>query len=1182
MTSCLILLMVAIGQVPSTSDASIVKYGKDIRPILSDRCFACHGPDEAARQAGLRLDTFEFATSMRRSGQAIVPGQPENSLVWQRINSADPADVMPPPDSGQHRLDQNQIDLIHQWITSGADYEAHWAFESLNRPPVPVITDDTWCQNEVDHYILERARARKVQPNPEADRATLARRVFLDLTGLPPTPEEINAFEMDQRPDAYEHLIEMIFTEEPYRTRYAERMATPWLDLSRYGDTSGIHMDAGRSIWPWRDWVLQSYRSNQPFDQFVIDQLAGDLVDNPTQEQVIASGFNRNHVTSDEGGAIEDEYLLMYAVDRTNTLGTVFLGLTVGCAQCHDHKFDPISTEEYYGLLAFFNNNEEPGVYSQVPDPYRAMEPAYDILKPQDREKMDELETYLARMIEERDTPSSDEADGIRRFEETLRSEGHWNWERPTVNAASSSQDTTLTLQEDGSVLASGSNPDVDDYTISLSTDATGLKAIMLEIMADESLPYGRVGRAGNGNAVMSGIHAEVISKRDPAIRTPLEFTWAWADVEQTNSDFKVVNTLRSDNNRIWALAGHEQPGSRVAVFTTSKPFGYEGGSEVIVTLNFHSIYPQHVPGRVRLQLGNPVSEAMDALPTARTNWYIVGPYTDGDSDTHYETAYGPEESGPLRFDKTYHRQSWRYAPGVKEAENVRLAAGKGAEYVGCEIYVPNARNMNVSLGSDDGIMVYHEGELVLERRIDRGVAPDQDLLTLELQPGRNTLVCKIVNTGGEGAIFHREEIVQSRIPQDAVGFLLPAEAIEEPARIRAEAAWRRSYSPGYLEAEARVQETRSELETMKSGIPKTMIMKEREEIRPTYVMMRGAYDQPDLDRPVTRTVPAILGSLDTSRTPDRVDLAEWLVGDQNPITARVTVNRTWEMLFGKGLVETVEDFGYQGAWPTHPALLDWLAADFRERGWDVQNLLKTIMLSATYRQQSGLNLDNTHDPGNDLYHHYPRQRLTAEQIRDQALYVSGLLIEKTGGPSVKPYQPDGLWQEVAMQQSNTRTFERGSGDDLWRRSLYTYWKRAAPPPSMMALDAPTREYCSARRITTNTPLQALVLWNDEQFVEAARSTAERILLESDQDDERIKLLFKRCTGDPPTDLIHKAVVDTLADYRQTFGVDSEAARRLISVGASPVDDRLPVDELAAWTMLTNAVLSSDAAIVKD
>ena len=1177
-----IQILMSVEAIPMDAANPSVQYGRDIRPILSDRCFHCHGPDDDARQASLRLDSFESATTSQGRRQAIIPGNAANSLVWQRISATDPDRQMPPPGSGKHRLDEHEAELIRQWIDAGADYEPHWAFEPLVKPPVPEPDQDQWCRNEIDHFVLDAARRNGHVPNQDTDKATLARRVFLDLTGLPPSPEELDAFLDDRRPDAYSLLVERLLNEEPYRTRYAERMTTPWLDLARYGDTSGIHMDAGRSIWPWRDWVIEAYRNNMPFDQFVVDQLAGDLADQPTSDQIIASGFNRNHVTSDEGGAIDDEYLLMYAIDRTNTVGSVFLGMTVGCAQCHDHKFDPISTDEYYGLLAFFNNNEEPGIYSQLPDPYRAMEPAYEILDPEKRVRLETLEAHLESVLAEQSTISPDEEEQINRFRMEIVRSGDWIWEEGDIGHTSSSNGTLLKLQPDGSLLASGPVPDVDDYVISLSTDSTGLRSFMLEFMEDPSLPNGRVGRAPNGNAIMSGFSAEVVSTANPEDRRMVELAWAWADTEQANGDFKISNVLRPDDDRIWAMDTHRVGGNRVAIFTSKEPFGYEGGTDITLTLNFHSPYPKHSPGRVRAMLGRPSEVGLANLPPARTNWYIVGPYTEGDDQKHYETAYGPEEAGPLRFDKKYRNQAWRYAPGMKEAEDVTLAAGPGAEYVGCEIYSPTARNMNLSLGSDDGIMVYRNGRLVHENRINRGLTQGRDQIVLELESGRNTLVFKIVNTGGPGGIYHEEIHPPDQYPADTVAYLLPEPLMPEHVRETASTAWRRKFSPGYLEAETKVVDARERISELKTGIPRTMVMKERDEISPTYVMMRGAYDQPDLDRPVSRNVPAILGSIDVEGTPDRADLARWLVGDENPITARVTINRIWDMLFGRGLVDTVEDFGYQGAWPTHPGLLDWLASDLRENDWDIQHLLRTIVLSSTYRQSSRFNPSNADDPGNHYYHHFPRQRLAAEQIRDQALFISGLLIEKTGGPGVKPYQPEGLWQEVAMQQSNTRTFERDMGDDLWRRSLYTYWKRAAPPPSMVAFDAPTREYCAPKRMVTNTPLQALVLWNDPQFVDAARVTAERIILATDQDEERVDLLFRSCTSSEPSTGISEAMIETLQEFRSRFEVDSTSARNLVSIGEAPVNEELAPEEVAAWTMLVNAVLSSDAAIVKD
>ena len=810
------------------------------------------------------------------------------------------------------------------------------------------------------------------------------------------------------------------------------------------------------------------------------------------------------------------------------------------------------------------------------------MEPAYEILDPEKRVRLETLEAHLERVLAEQARISPDETVQIDRFRERVVQSGDWNWEEGDVGHTSSSHGSLLKLQPDGSLLATGPVPDVDDYVISLSTNATGLRAFMLEFMEDPSLPNGRVGRAPNGNAIMSGFSAEAISRTNPDDRQTIELAWAWADTEQSNGDYRIGNTLRPDDGRVWAMDTHRVGGNRVAIFTTKDSFGYEGGTDVVLTLNFHSPYPKHSPGRVRALLGRPNQDGLANLPPARTNWYIAGPYTQGDDKRHYETAYGPEEAGPLRLDRKYGDHSWRYAPGMKEAENVTLAAGKGAEYVGCEIYSPTARNMNVSLGSDDGIMVYRNGLLVHDNRINRGLTQGRDELILELEPGRNTLVCKIVNTGGPGGIYHEEIHPSDEYPVETVAYLLPEERMPAHVREMASTAWRRKFSPGYLQAETRASEARERISQLKTDIPRTMVMKERDEIEPTYVMMRGAYDQPDLDRPVERGVPEILGSIEVDGTPDRGDLARWLVGDENPITARVTINRIWDMLFGRGLVDTVEDFGYQGSWPTHPELLDWLAADLRENDWDIQHLLKTIVLSATYRQSSRFNGTNARDGQNRFYHHYPRQRLTAEQIRDQALFISGLLVEKTGGPGVKPYQPEGLWQEVAMQQSNTRTFERDMGEDLWRRSLYTYWKRAAPPPSMVAFDAPTREYCAPKRMNTNTPLQALVLWNDPQFVEAARVTAERLITASDDDTERVSLLYRSCTGSEPEPPLAEAMMGTLGEFRSRFEVDSDSALALITVGDAPVNDGLAASEVAAWTMLVNAVLSSDAVIVKD
>ena len=1168
----MVIAMLPGAAVPSFA-ADPVSYGRDIRPILSDRCFVCHGPDGAQRQAGLRLDGFDAATESRVRGAAIVPGDPESSVLWQRLTTEHADDVMPPIDSTKPRLNEEELSLVRRWIEQGAVYEPHWSFTPLAKPPVPRI-EDPWIRNDIDRFVLARQQQAGVRPASEAARDTLARRLYLDLTGLPPTTDELDAYLADTSPRAYESLVDRLMNEEPYATRHAERMTTPWLDLARYADTSGIHMDAGRTIWPYRDWVLDAYRANKPFDQFVVEQLAGDLLPERTSEQLVASGFNRCHVTTDEGGAINDEALFEYAVERTNTFGSVFLGLTVNCAQCHDHKFDPVSMEDYYGLLAFFNNNEEPGLYSQSPDPLRALEPSYTISTSEDADRLRGMQESIRALQAQRDRPDPHEDDRIDAFRNGVRADG-WNWTTPTVLTAVSSGGSVLELHADGSVLATSPAPDNDDYTIVLDTDRTDLRAVALDVLRHPSLPTGGVGRAANGNGILSGISVEVVSRRDPDRRRRVPLGWAWADVEQDNSDYKVVNALRPDDGRMWALDGHRTPDDRVALFLSEEEFGYEGGSTVVVTLNFVSPYAQHSLGNVRLHLGSVDEAGLDRLPVARSNWYIAGPFTPGTAQLSYDTAFGPEE-GPLDFKKVYAGQSWRYAPLVLEGENVTLAQGVGAEYIAREFFSPSPRTVELSLGSDDGIQVYLDGVLVHENRIDRGAAPDQDRISLRIPAGRSTYVTKIVNTGGPAAMYYRQDAAEGELAHDAVAWALHADArerLDERARI----AWRTGHSPQWLELTAAIESTTAEKEAFEATLPNTMVMQERSEVRPTFVMMRGLYDAPDQERPVRRAIPAVLGSLEVEGDPSRIDLARWLVGDQNPLTARVHANRAWLMFFGRGLCETVEDFGFQGAWPSHPALLDWLACRFRDDGWNVRELVRTIVTSSTYRQSS----DRTPEGADDLYAGYPRQRLSAEQIRDQALHVSGLLVEQYGGPSVKPYQPEGLWREVAMPQSNTRIFERDAGQSLWRRSLYTYWKRAAPPPSMLTLDAPTREYCSTRRLTTNTPLQALVLWNDVQFVEAARATAARVIAETPA-SERLGDLYRRCTGTLPSRAITATMGRTLETFLARYRGDLEAARALVSVGDSDPPSGVAVDELAAWTMLASAVLSSDAAIVKD
>ncbi len=1158
------------------------RYDREIRPILSDRCFRCHGPDGAKRQAGLRLDLFEVATAPRgKRPPAIVPGRPDESELWRRINEGDPDEQMPPPQSNKRLLSPDEKDLVRRWIVAGAAYEPHWSLVPPRRPALPEVRRADWCRNDVDRFILATLEREGIAPSPDADRETLLRRVFLDLTGLPPTPEELDAFLADDRPDAYERWVDRLLAEEPYRTRYAERMATPWLDAARYADTCGIHTDAGRSIWPWRDWVLAAYRENLPFDRFLTEQLAGDLLPDATVEQRIASGFNRNHVTTDEGGAIAQEYLVEYAVDRASTTGSVFLGLTLGCARCHEHKFDPISQEEFYRFYAFFDSIDEPGLYSQLTDSKRAFEPFLKVPAPEQETEVASLEERASRERRDLDAPAPEEDARRGAFFEELPKRVVLSWEASSLVAVKSAGGATLAVQTDGSVLASGENPDQDEHAITLRTDATGLRLLAIEALPDPSLPQGRVGRAFNGNAVLTGVVAEAASAADSERRQTIHFDWAWADHEQADGDFGVVNVLDAGDELGWAMDAHRLAGGRVALLVPREPIGFEGGTQLTVRLQYRSAYAKHALGRVRLRVARLSEDALALLPVATSAWYLVGPFPAESREAAFATAFGPETGATvdLATNFGFGNQFWHQGVGLADGRlNNDLPQGLNASYVARMLFVPSARKIDLSLGTDDGFRLFLDGREIASREIDRALAADQDRASLDLDAGVRSIVLKVVNTGGFAGFYYRAERPSDELSGDLVAALLPEVSRSAELNRRLSRAWRLHFSPVYRERSERLAAIERRLTELDAAIPRTMVMKELEQQRETYVLKRGHYDHPDKSRPVTRGVPAALGTLPEGAPVYRLGLAQWMTSPANPLVARVAVNRLWDLVFGTGLVRTSEDFGHQGEWPSHPELLDWLAVEFRESGWDVKGMMRRLVTSRTYRQSSRARPElRGRDPDDRWLHFFPRRRLSAEQIRDGALYVSGLLVEQTGGPSDKPSQPEGLWQEVAMPASNTRLFERGSGAELWRRSLYTYWKRACPPPSLQTFDAPTRESCTIRRPTTNTPLQALVLWNDEQYVEAARALAERALASHSGDRERLTEMFRRCTSHEPDTIDVETLEAALQRFRERYRRAPDDAAKLIAVGESALPEDVDAAELAAWTLIASAVLNLDA-----
>ena len=1053
----------AAAQVP-TGAPEPVSYGRHIRPLLSDSCFKCHGPDEATREAGLRLDLRDGATADLGGYAAVVPGEPAKSELLARIAHHDPDEVMPPPTTGKKPFTAEQQALIARWITEGAHYESHWSFVPPARPEVPPAPAGVTAANPIDHFVGRELARAGFAPAPEADRATLVRRLFLTLTGLPPTPAELDQHLADASPDAWQKLVDRLLTQEPYRSRHAERMATPWLDAARYADTSGIHMDAGRQMWAWRDWLLQAYRNNMPFDQFVVEQLAGDLLPDATLAQKVASGFHRNHVTTDEGGAIAEEYLVEYAADRTATTGQVLLGLTVNCARCHDHKYDPISQKEYFGLFAYFNSIEEPGLYSQVPDPNRAFEPFIDVPQPEQQARIAEREQQVAQARTELATEPADESQQRAQFVADLVASSGLAWASTTPVAATSTEGATLAVQPDGSVLASGANPAKDTHVITLRTDAPKLRMLSLEALPHASLPGGRVGRAPNGNAVLNHVAVEAVSVKDPAQRRTVPLSWAWADLEQANGDFHVVNTLADGENLGWAVDGHNgAPAPRTALFVAGEDFGFEGGTDLVVTLKYDSIYAQHTFGCVRLTAGSIAEPALARLPLARSGFYRAGPF-NGSRDEVWSREFGPELAATIDRAQPFGnaKRRWQHIPEYAEGRVNGLQDGTNAIYLAQQVFAATARPQQWSLGSDDGFRLFLGGRQVAAEQVDRAAAPDQNQATADVPAGASLLVMKVVNTGGNGGFYVRRMPREADLEGDMVAALLPQQARHAALDARLAVAWRETFSPGFRERRTRVANLERELAQLRSAMPRTMVMKELPQPRETYILMRGAYDKPDRNQPVQRGIPAALGTLPPDAPKNRLGLARWMVSPDNPLVARVAVNRLWEMVFGTGIVRTSDDFGLQGEWPSHPELLDWLAVELREKNWDLQHVLKLMVTSATFRQSSRVREDvRAADPDNRLLGWFPRRRLGAEEIRDQALYVSGLLVEELGGPSVKTYQPEGLWQEVAMPQSNTRVFQRDNGEALWRRSLYTYWKRAAPPPNLQIGRASCRERVS-------------------------------------------------------------------------------------------------------------------------
>ncbi|HTU17035.1 MAG TPA: DUF1553 domain-containing protein [Gemmataceae bacterium] len=1016
-----LLLLTLILRQPSLDAAeplpSVIEFNRDIRPILSDHCFQCHGPDRARRKADLRLDTKEGAFADLGGSRALVPGDPDKSELFHRITTTNDHERMPPAKSGR-RLTERQILLLRRWIEQGAKWQAHWSFLAPKRPSLPTVRDTAWPRTPIDYFILARLEREGLRPSPEADRVTLLRRVTLDLTGLPPTPAEVDAFLQDRSPGAYEKAVDRLLASP----RYGERMALPWLNAARYADTNGYQSDGERSMWRWRDWVIEAFNHNMPFDRFTIEQLAGDMLPGATLEQRIASGFNRNHRGNAEGGIIPEEYAVEYVVDRVDTTATVWLGLTLGCARCHDHKFDPVKQKEFYRLFAYFNNVPERGKaikYGNSPP----------FIKTPTREQQEQLQKLQPRL-----------ATAEHRYLEL----------EPRIVAAQAKWEKSLP-----------SSPILDG-------------SIQEDMLAHFPL---------------EGDKGSFEGRRD----------FDAGDV------------------------GHFGYYDKFSLAAWVRPRGGKGGTILSRMVDD----PQAAGYSVVLKNGqiqvNLVVRWLDDAIRVHTEARIAA-----DRDCHLIVTY----------------------------DGSRVAKG-------ITVYL-DGRPAKVVVDLDDLNQNFQSKEPL---RIGAGHGPD----------------------GRFHGTIHDVRIYGRVLSPEDAGILPTTDPINAIAarpfdqRTPSQALKIRRHFLNHA-APLKIQQAREQLLTLRrnrdrliESFPTTMVMQEMPVPRDTFVLIRGEYDKHG--EKVTPGVPASLPPLPAAFPNNRLGLARWLVNPSNPLTARVTVNRYWQMLFGTGLVKTVEDFGSQGEWPTHPELLDWLATELLRRGWDVKAILRTIVTSAAYRQSSKVSRELLRrDLENRLLARGPRFRLSAEMVRDQALFASGLLVEKLGGPSVKTYQPASLWKELANVE-----YKPDKGDNLYRRSLYTFWKRTVAPPNMMTFDAAGRETCIVRQTRTNTPLQALTLMNDVTYVEAARVLAERVLREDHASPEqRLTRMFRLLLARPPRSVELKVLSADLTRHLSRYRRDRQAALKLVSVGEAKRDEKLNVAELATYTAVANLILNLDETITRE
>ncbi|MEA3206976.1 MAG: hypothetical protein QOE70_33 [Chthoniobacter sp.] len=1036
--------------------AGRISFNRDIRPILSDKCFHCHGPDAKTREAKLRLDTREGLFSEIDDIFPVVPGDPARSEVLVRILTQDKDEKMPPPKSNK-TLKPEEIELLREWIKQGAPFEGHWAFVAPEKPAVPPIADfgsriadsaqrdptrakdlSQWEQNPIDHFLLDRMLDRGLTPSPEASPEVLVRRLCFDLTGLPPTPAEVDAFceggVVSQA--AVEQFVDRLLG----APQYGEHMAHYWLDVVRYGDTHGLHLDNERSMWPYRDWVVKAFNDDLSFDKFTEWQLAGDLLPTPTPEQLIASGFNRCNVTTSEGGSINDELLVRYALDRTIAMSEAFMGITAGCAVCHDHKFDPLAQKEFFQLYAFFNSAADPAMDGNI----ALTAPIFTITSPEQQKQLDDL---------------------------------------------------------DGKIAAAGKR----------------LKQKLTEIA-----------------------YADPAAQDPPPEKTTRETVWL---------DDEIPNKAKADANA----------GSHPLTWVTAEDGQVFSGERALKRTD-KGVAQDYFTG-IEPRLAAPAKGRIFAYA-----------WLDPDD---------PPQTIMLQFhtDKWSHRAAWGDIDKIqygKKGSQERLHKGalpKTGEWVRLEVEVSE---LKLDPGTKfNGFAFTQFGGTVYWDKL--GVTFDDDPVN---DPARSQTAWEKQNQGKSPKELPKEiqNIFRSVNPKERTPEQQGLLHDYYLANIHEES--RAVFEPINRE----ITYLKTKREDFSKTFPATLIMRDLDKPRPAFVLARGQYDKPkDAVQPATpKFLPAL--EVPADQRPTRLDLAHWLLSPKHPLMARVTVNRFWQQFFGTGLVKTASDFGSQGEPPSHPELLDWLAVHFRESGWDVKQLVRLIVTSAAYRQDSKATPSLLEkDPENRLLARGPRFRLDAECLRDNSLALSGLLVRKLGGKGVRPYQPENIWEPVGFVGSNTREYKQDHGEALYRRSLYTFYKRTAPPPFMTSFDGPSREQTCTRRERSNTPLQALQLMNDVQHFEAARVFAERMIKEGGaQTAERLAWGFRAATARRPAADELEILQHAFSEQLERYELDPSAALKVISAGESKRDESLDPEDLAAYTLVANLILNLDEVVTRN